>query len=340
MIVVGSPSHVQNSPRSWNWHAPRHRPNRKCRQPEVIVVRVLFITGFNRSGTTLVTTAVTEAARATTLTVGDLARHLPSIDRFLTAARKRATVPDRGVDRLPVNESTPEEYGWLLHAATGEYTFGATAADSGTLRTLVDELANDSDAPVVVLKNPWDTGHEQLLLDHFPDSGALLVRRRLSAIEVSQERAWARIATSNGYVRALISDRRRAAEMLGVVLNPRARQDMVRANRRKARRDVLRLARGVSKLPLDRVAFLSYDELREDPQAGAAWAAHMLDPEAFGRAIAAHTFPEYNRFPGYSRASPAGWVARAIDGYWAWSWRRARAKQVRAGILTRRPRSS
>ena len=171
------------------------RPEPKQWRSEVIVVRVIFITGFNRSGTTLVTTAVTEAARATTLTVGDLARHLPSIDRFLTAARKRATVPDRGVDRLPVNESTPEEYGWLLHAATGEYTFGATAADSGTLRTLVDELANDSDAPVVVLKNPWDTGHEQLLLDHFPDSGALLVRRRLSAIETVRSgrgRGWSR----------------------------------------------------------------------------------------------------------------------------------------------------
>jgi hypothetical protein len=42
-----------------------------------IVVRVIFVNGFNRSGTTLVTAAVTEATGGTTLTVGHLARHLP-----------------------------------------------------------------------------------------------------------------------------------------------------------------------------------------------------------------------------------------------------------------------
>lgn len=291
------------------------------------MARVLFVTGFNRSGTTLVTVAATEAAQATTLTVGHLARHMPSIDRFLRAARKQATVPDRGVDRLPVNESTAEEYGWLLHATTGEFAFGAKAAQAGTLQTLVDELADDSDAGVVVLKNPWDTGQERRLLDHFAGSQVLLVRRKLSAIEDSQERAWSRMATSNRYVRALISDRRLAAETLGVILDPKARQDMVRGTRRKTRRDALRLARGVSKLPLDRVAFLSYDELREDPRAGAAWAAHVLDADALGQAVAALTFPEYNR------ASPSGWLVRGIDRYWARAWRRARAKQVKAGIL-------
>jgi hypothetical protein len=293
----------------------------------VTVVRILFVNGFNRSGTTLVTAAVTDATRATTLTVGHLARHLPSVDRFLTAARKRAIAPDRGVDRLPVNESTPEEYGWLLHARTGEFASGPQAAQSGILRTLVDELAPDGDA-VVVLKNPWDTGQEQLLLDHFAGSQVLLVRRQLSAIEDSVERAWTRTATSTGYLRALMSDRRRAAELIARILNPEARQDLVRGTRRKTRLDVLRLARGVSKLPLDRIAFLSYDELRDDPRAGAAWAAHVLDPEAFGQAIAALTFPEYNR------PNPGSWVVRAIDRYWAQAWRRARAKQIRAGILT------
>jgi hypothetical protein len=93
------------------------------------------------------------------------------------------------------------------------------------------------------------------------------------------------------------------------------------------RRTAVRLARDVSKLPLDRVAFLSYDELRADPSAGAAWAAHLVDPDALGEAIASETFPEYNR------ARPGDWPARVIDWYWARAWRRARARQVRAGIL-------
>lgn len=290
------------------------------------MTRVLFVNGFNRSGTTLITAALTDATRATTLTVGHLARHLPSVDRFLRTSRKRASAPDRGVDRLPVEESTPEEYGWLLHARTGEFAFGDEAASSGVLRDLVAELDPDGDT-IVVLKNPWDTGREQSLLDHLPDSRLVLVRRRLSAIEDSVERAWERLATSTRYVRALIGDHRRAAEFLAQLLDPDARLAMIRDARRETRRNALRLARGASKLPLDRVAFLSYDELRDDPRAGAAWAAHLLDPEAFGKAIAARAFPEYNR------ASPGSARTRAIDRYWAHAWRRARAKQIRAGIL-------
>ncbi|HEY7430380.1 MAG TPA: sulfotransferase [Streptosporangiaceae bacterium] len=289
------------------------------------MTRVLFITGFNRSGTTLVTSAVTQAARATTLTVGDLARHMPSVRRLLTAASKHGTVTDRGVDRLPVSESTPEEYGWLLNAVTGDFAFG-TPAQAELLHSLVGELAGAADA-TVVLKNPWDTGREGLLLDQFPGSRVLLVRRELSAIEDSQRRAWERMATSYRYVRALVGDTPRRAEMLTSILDPVERQRAVRDARRKMRRDAVRLARGAGRLPLDRVAFLSYDELRADPSAGAAWAAHVLDPAALGEAIAAHTFPEYNR-PG-RRSGPA----RVIDWYWARAWRRARASQARAGIL-------
>ncbi len=293
------------------------------------MAHVLFITGFNRSGTTLVTSAVAEASGAATLTVGDLARHMPSVNRFLTSARKQATAPDRGVDRLPVSESTPEEYGWLLQAATGEPAFGAQARESGVLRDLVDELAAGTQAGLVVLKNPWDTGHEQLLLDAFDGSQVLLVRRQLGAIEDSVQRAFARMATSNRYLRALISDRRRAAQTLGTILDPKARQQLVSDTSRKIRRDVLRLARGAGRLPLDRVAFLSYDELREDPAAGAAWAGHLLDPQALGKAVAALAFSEYNRG---SRGSLA---VKLIDWYWARAWRRARAKQVMGGVLPR-----
>jgi hypothetical protein len=290
------------------------------------MAHVLFITGFNRSGTTLVTSAVTQAARARTLTVGDLARHMPSVQRFLAAASKHGKITDRGVDRLPVSESTPEEYGWLLNAVTGDFAFGTQAAQAGVLDSLVDELAGAEDA-TVVLKNPSDTGRERLLLDHFTGSRILLVRRDLSAIEDSQSRAWDRMATSNRYTRALIGDPHRRAEFLGAILNPLARQRAVRDLRRRTRRNAVRLAHSVSKLPLDRVAFLSYDELRADPSAGASWAAHILDPSALGEAIAAHAFPEYNG------AGARSVTASMIDWYWARAWRRARARQVRAGIL-------
>jgi len=289
-----------------------------------MMARVIFITGFNRSGTTLVTSAVTQAARASTLTAGDLARHMPSVQRFLTAASKQGVVTDRGVDRLPVSESTPEEYGWLLNAVTGDFAFCPQAL--GVLRPLVDELAG-AGGETVVLKNPWDTGRERLLLDHFAGSRVLVVRRNLSAIEDSHSRAWNRMATSNRYVRALIPDTRRRAETLWAIIDPAARQRMIRNARRRTRKRAVRLARSGPRLPLDRVAFLSYDELRSDPSAGASWAAHILDPGALGEAIAAHTFPEYNR------ASAGSVMARVIDWYWARAWRRARARQLKLGIL-------
>lgn len=136
-----------------------------------------------------------------------------------------------------------------------------------------------------------------------------------------------RMATSNKYVRSLIGDPHSRAEMLGAILDPKARQRLMRDFRRRVRKTAVRLARDAPRLPLDRVAFLSYDELRADPVAGASWAAHILDPSAFGEAIAALTFPEYNRPRSQSV------TARVIDWYWARAWRRARARQVRTGIL-------
>lgn len=290
------------------------------------MTRVLFITGFNRSGTTLLTSAVTTATQARTLTVGDLARHMPSVRKFLATASKHGTVIDRGVDRLPVNESTPEEYCWLLKEVTGEFVFDSKAAQAGVLDSLIDELATGADA-TVVLKNPWDTGRERLLLDHFANACVIVIRRDLSAIEDSQHRAMNRMATSSRYPRALIGDPHSRAEMLGALLNPVARQRLVGDFRQRVRKTAIQFGRSASKLPLDRVAFLSYDELRADPVAGAAWAAHLLDPDALAAAIAAQTFGEYNR------TVSASWAVRAIDWYWARAWRRARARQVRAGIL-------
>src|SRR4051812_13831149 len=92
-------------------------PEADVRTPSAIV---LFINGFHRSGTTLLTTAATEATGGVTLTVGHLARHLPALRYFLRVERRNNRTPDRGVDSLPITDSTPEEYGWLLRRLTGQ----------------------------------------------------------------------------------------------------------------------------------------------------------------------------------------------------------------------------
>jgi Sulfotransferase family len=293
------------------------------RAPSVIV---LFVNGFHRSGTTLLATAATEATGGVTLTVGDLARHLPALRYFLRVERRNNRTPDRGVDDLPVTESTPEEYGWLLRRLTGHSALSARAARTGVLSRLVDELAEASGASVVVLKNPPDTGHERLLLRYVPGARVLLVRRELGAMEASLRRAVSRTAESSGYPYALVGSRRDAGPFR-LQLRPTGRWVALRLMRWRTRVRVIRLAHSASRLPRDRVAFLSYDELRQEPAAAARWAAHLVAPGPLSQSVAALALPDQS---GPQRGS---WLVRLIDAYWARAWRRAREAQVRAGLL-------
>ncbi len=298
-------------------------PVPETRAPSAIVV---FINGFHRSGTTLLTTAATEATGGVTLTVGHLARHLPALKYFLRVERRKNRTPDRGVDNLPVTESTPEEYGWLLRRLTGRSELSVRAARTGILSRLVGELAEESGSSVVVLKNPPDTGRERLLLRYLPGSRVLLVRRGLGAIEESLGRAVSRSAESSGYPYALVGSPRDAGSFR-LQLWPAGRWVALRLMRWRTRARVVRLAHSAARLPMDRIAFLSYDEMRQDPQAAAAWAGHLLDPGALGRSVAALALPDRCRQPKGSC------LVRLIDWYWARAWRRARAAQVRAGLL-------
>jgi hypothetical protein len=286
----------------------------------------LFVSGFHRSGTTVVATAAAAATRGATLTVGHLARRIPTLASFLHATR--AAPADRGVDRLPVTESTPEEYGWLLYHATGKQAMSARGTPANLLRELVAEIAAESDTPLVVLKNPWDTGREKLLLRHFPDGRILLVRRSLGAIEDSAERALLRFLSSDGYLRALMGDDATVGKLLATLADPGRRRLLMFASRWRLRIKAVQLARTAPRLPLDRVAFICYDELRRDLPAGTGWVAHVLDPVAFGAAFTATAFPEQS--PDRRR----GWVVRLIDAYWARAWQRARTAQARAGVLS------
>jgi sulfotransferase family protein len=291
------------------------------------VTQILFVSGFNRSGTTLVTSAATKATKGGTLTVGHLAKHMPSVDEFLRESKEKGTSPDRGVDQLKITETTPEEYGWLLLSTTGQFTFGDKAKESGILQTVADEIAKDAEEPVVVLKNPFDIGQEQLLLDSFPGSKLIMLRRKIGAIEHSLGRAWERLRTSNAWTQALIGGPEHSGEFLELVADPKQREAMVTSSVEKTRKTARTIAKNAPSLPLNRTAFLSYDELRSDPEKGAAWAKHILDPSAFARAISEITFPEYHHERSDSLKT------QMIDAQWALSWRRVRSLQRRRGIL-------
>ncbi len=289
--------------------------------------RVIFVNGLHRSGTTVTAAAVTEALAAATTTVGVLARHIPTLQAFLESGSAGA---DRGVDKLPITAQTAEEYGFLLHYRTRARATYAHPDGVRLLRDHIAELAAEAPDGVVVLKNPWDLGHEAQLLEDFPEAAIIILRRRVADVEVSMANALLR-ARSSAYATALEADEqghRRYQRQFG----SRWRRPLqLLAYRLMLWRKVSQLADSVGRLPPDRIALLSYDELRADPEAGAAWAAHLLDPQALADAFTRRLFADRGV---HTRASA---LQRAVDSRWRGSWAKARQAQVRMGII---PQSS
>jgi hypothetical protein len=285
---------------------------------------LLFINGFHRSGTTVMASAVTEAVGGVTTTVGVLARHIPTLDAFLEALP--AAPVDRGADRLQITRRTAEEYGFLLSQRTGTPALYGHADSLPLLRQHVAELAAEAPQATIVLKNPWEMGHEAQLLADFPDAGIIILLRRVADIERSIGKALLR-ASSSPYFRALEGDSERYHRLRRLLASRWKRRLLLRALRLVMRWRAHRLAASVPALPRDRVAFLSYDELRADPRAGAAWAGHLLDSQALAEAFSRHAFAEI------AGPAPASMMQRMLDRRWRRAWDRARAQQLRAGIL-------
>jgi len=285
--------------------------------------KLLFIDGFHRSGTTVLTTALTEAVGGVTTTVECLARRIPTLESFLAAGGG-----DRGVDRLQVVPQMAEEYGFLLRYRTGKRSIYESPDGLAVLREHIAELAAEAPAAPVVLKNPWDTGNEARILDDLPTATMIIVRRRVAEIEASVERALARLCSSNAYSHALSGAEGEPGRRLADIFASRWKRTLVLTLIRTVLRwRMFRLAGRVGALPLDRVAFVSYDELRVDAYGAAVWAAHLVDPASLAEAFTRHAFAESSA-PVHS-----GLIQRALDRRWRRAWDRMRAAQVRVAVL-------
>jgi hypothetical protein len=285
---------------------------------------VLFVNGFHRSGTTVIASAATDALGGVTTTVGLLARHLPTLDTFL--AVHADGMADRGADRLRITARTAEEYGFLLGHRTGTKSLYGSPAGVSVLREHVAELAALTPGRAIVLKNPWELGHEAQLLADFPNARIIILRRRLADVERSVGKALIR-ASGSAYswaVEAGNPDYRRLQRQLA---SGWRRRLLLRALRIAIRIQAYRLSDTVQDLPLDRIAYLSYDEFRADPRAAAAWARHLIDPEALADAFTSHAFAERGTA---ERSTP---IQRVLDRRWRQAWTRMRLAQVSAGIL-------
>ena len=291
---------------------------------------IIFVNGLHRSGTTVVAEAVTEASDGATVTAGMIAESNPDLRELLDAAASGLTV-DRGVDARQLSPDLPEEYGWLLRDVGRVPAPNVRPRTIPALMAIIERLAGPEGARTVVLKNPWDFGREQTLLDLYPNAYILLLRRSMPAVTASRRRALRRYGTSDAYLSALTRHAPGVRIMVRAMRRKRGRAMILSSAGWGARLRVLVFLARAHALPLDRVAFLSFDELQEG-EAGADWAAHILDPERFNKAL---------RTRLWRTEAPTG--ARPplpdvlLDRLWERVWKRLRAAQAAQGVAPPQP---
>lgn len=299
------------------------------RRPSAGLPETIFVTGLHRSGTTVLAESLVRASDGVGLTAGHLARYLPELRRLLAQSSADGSARiDRGVDRRRIEPALPEEYCWYLRARTGAGRFRSEFREH--LVALIHDLEETS-APVV-LKNPWDTGSESALLASFPGARVVIVRRTLADVETSQRTGLIRIARSNAYLRALLDDERSVTRMIGVFRRPALLLVVSWCSRWRSRLQVLRLLRTARRLPLDRVAFVSYDEFAVDPVSASRWAGHIVEPARLADAFRSLWHPESS-----VGESSSNWIARLLDRRWRREWQRLREAQLRARVVERAP---
>lgn len=292
---------------------------------------ILFVSGFNRSGTTVLLEAVAAASGGAPFTVGDLIRYgSPGLAGRLRALVEADEPVDRGVDAREVTASTPEEYGWLLvdRGATALLSSRLHPRGAPLLREVADGIA--ARAGTAVLKNPSDTGREDLLLRCFPEAGVIVTRRSLAGIHASADRALARGAESTAYGMALTGHDPVVRAAIALQRTRPGAAFLSLLGRWNLRFRVLGMLRRTARLPVERVAFLDYDELVGDPVEAASWAGHLLDAERLAKEFrVSHSFPA-------RPVPPSSRVDRFLDRRWGEVWERGRREQLARGIVPAR----
>lgn len=266
----------------------------------------VFIMGLHRSGTTF----LYDLLRHTLPVAGFELYHLFYFKRLLYNSRHnlenrdRATlnrlfqaldIHDRSLDAIHISNATVEEYGWLIGTVDGVPHI--TDRNAAVLDLLCRKLAAlKPDAAMVILKNPWDTGHAPALLRHFPEARFVYITRNPLAILRSEVNVLHTLLTGKQPLHALLSDFllrpkgplavHLAHGLWGVLrlLHECLPRSISAAwfRRHTARRILLDLKRyrcDLQQLPAQRVCELAYEELVADPVPVMARIARFLEIE-------------------------------------------------------------
>jgi hypothetical protein len=255
---------------------------------------------------------------------------MPVLADFLSVVRDKNLAVDRGVDSRLVADDLTAEYGWFLLSRTLRRRFGFRPRDKAALESLALTVSKGDPRQRVVMKNPWDVANEAQLLQAFPSSRLILLRRPLPEIEASTRRAFWRRRTDFNYILALFGRSWLGPFWVWCLSGPFRLRAAYVVDVWRIRFRVLRGARNLRRLPLSRVALLDYDELSRSPSQAARWASSLVDADRFAHAFAARLLQSNAPCPTDRSA-----IAHAIDLYWRREWDRARQKQQKEACAAR-----
>ena len=181
-----------------------------------IPVNPVFIMGLHRSGTTFLYDSISRCFPVANLTLYDIfcyhrllknrregredaeRQHLNRVFRSLG-------ITDRRLDSVWVEDTTVEEYGWLLRNESYHISIHQTNKDYFA-QICKKLLALNPNAQSVLMKSPWDTGNAKQILEWFPNARFIYITRDPIFILNSQINAFLTLVTGSQPFQTMLLD--------------------------------------------------------------------------------------------------------------------------------------
>ena len=181
-----------------------------------VPVNPIFIMGLHRSGTTFLYDSISRCFPVANLTLYDifyyhrlLKNHAEGKDAndrtHLNRVFRSLGITDRRLDSVWVEDSTVEEYGWLLRNESYHISIHETNKDYFA-EICQKLLVLNPDAQSVLMKNPWDTGNAKQILEWFPNARFIYITRDPIFILNSQMNAFLTLITGSQPFQTMLID--------------------------------------------------------------------------------------------------------------------------------------
>ncbi len=264
-------------------------------------VRPIFIMGLHRSGTTFLYDCIARSFPVAQLSLYHLFYYHRLLSNHqqgnaqrdkdrLNACFQALGIKDRNIDRVPINADEVEEYGFLLRQLSGKFSIGDGNVE--LFRQLCQKLLFvHAESQAVLLKNPWDTGNAETILEHFPDARFVYISREpLDVLNSMLNALQSYLAGPQHYLELLLGRGKsrqgyrlgygfwwcmwRLRQLLGNGVVAKLFRPVLA---RTVAAQVVNYRREIAALPSHRAVEIDYQRLSSEPETVLKELAHFLD---------------------------------------------------------------